>query len=96
MAAHPAQNPFRLFLTVVVGLVSGMAIGAATEYCTSSAYYPVQVWCTSPSFVAISLVDLCSGHPLYDSLVVCGYSLIYQSSPAFQPQALFRDQRFIS
>jgi K(+)-stimulated pyrophosphate-energized sodium pump len=37
-----AQNPFRLFLTVVIGLASGMAIGAATEYCTSSAYYPVQ------------------------------------------------------
>ena len=37
------QNPFRLFLTVVIGLASGMGIGAATEYCTSSAYYPVQV-----------------------------------------------------
>lgn len=37
------KAPFRLFLTVVVGLGAGTIIGAATEYCTSSAYYPVQV-----------------------------------------------------
>ena len=37
------QAPFRIFLTVVVGLVAGTLIGAATEYSTSSAYYPVQV-----------------------------------------------------
>jgi Na+/H+-translocating membrane pyrophosphatase len=36
-------SPLRLYTTAVIGLVSGAAIGTATEYATSGAYYPVQV-----------------------------------------------------
>jgi len=35
-------TPLKLYLTVVVGLVSGLGIGIATEYCTSHAYAPVR------------------------------------------------------
>eukprot|EP01023_Acetabularia_acetabulum_P065850 TRINITY_DN8773_c0_g1_i5.p1 TRINITY_DN8773_c0_g1~~TRINITY_DN8773_c0_g1_i5.p1 ORF type:complete len:537 (-),score=142.50 TRINITY_DN8773_c0_g1_i5:49-1659(-) len=35
-------DPLNLFFTVVLGLVGGIIIGAATEYSTSGAYYPVQ------------------------------------------------------
>ena len=34
--------PLRLFGTVVSGLLAGVGIGAATEYCTSHAFYPVR------------------------------------------------------
>jgi len=34
--------PLRLYLTVLVGLLSGLGIGTATEYCTSHAYLPVR------------------------------------------------------
>jgi len=34
--------PIKMFFTVVIGLVSGMGIGAATEYATSHAYFPTQ------------------------------------------------------
>mmetsp|Transcript_34218 Transcript_34218/g.74806 ORF Transcript_34218/g.74806 Transcript_34218/m.74806 type:complete len:778 (-) Transcript_34218:434-2767(-) len=35
-------SPLRLYFTVVVGLVAGLGIGTATEYCTSHAYLPVR------------------------------------------------------
>ena len=35
-------QPLRLMTTVVTGLLAGVGIGAATEYCTSHAFYPVR------------------------------------------------------
>jgi len=34
--------PLKLYFTIVVGLLSGIGIGTATEYCTSHAFYPTQ------------------------------------------------------
>ncbi|KAK3244882.1 hypothetical protein CYMTET_45527, partial [Cymbomonas tetramitiformis] len=35
-------SPLKLYSTIVGGLVAGLLIGTATEYCTSHAYYPVR------------------------------------------------------
>eukprot|EP00227_Mantoniella_beaufortii_P018765 CAMPEP_0197591862 /NCGR_PEP_ID=MMETSP1326-20131121/13957_1 /TAXON_ID=1155430 /ORGANISM="Genus nov. species nov., Strain RCC2288" /LENGTH=733 /DNA_ID=CAMNT_0043157431 /DNA_START=70 /DNA_END=2271 /DNA_ORIENTATION=- len=34
--------PLKLYLTILTGLVAGLGIGSATEYCTSHAYWPTQ------------------------------------------------------
>jgi K(+)-stimulated pyrophosphate-energized sodium pump len=34
--------PMKLYFVVLVGLLAGLGIGAATEYCTSHAFYPTQ------------------------------------------------------
>ena len=36
------DEPFKVYSVIVMGLVSGIAVGMATEYCTSGAYGPVQ------------------------------------------------------
>merc|ERR1711966_250336 len=35
-------GPMKLYFTVLVGLVAGLGIGAATEYSTSHAFFPTQ------------------------------------------------------
>ena len=34
--------PMHIYFTVLIGLVAGLGIGSATEYCTSHAFYPTQ------------------------------------------------------
>lgn len=50
----------RLIGCIVIGLVSGQAIGAWTEYCTSYTYYPTQSIAkksmTGPATVIIQVV----------------------------------------
>ena len=36
------EAPMKLYFTVLVGLISGLGIGAATEYSTSHAFFPTQ------------------------------------------------------
>ena len=42
LSAFPGSIAMKAFLCVVIGLVAGIMIGTATEYCTSFAYKPTQ------------------------------------------------------
>ena len=36
------EAPMPIYIVIILGLISGIIVGAATEYCTSGAYAPVQ------------------------------------------------------